>query len=76
MGNKRTYRRQILPFKDYFKEFKKLLAKDVLMKIYHVFIYIMTEERIPTKFLRNVEGTKDLYEIRVEYEKRKRRRRL
>lgn len=68
MGNKRTYRRQILPFKDYFKEFKKLLAKDVLMKIYHVFIYIMTEERIPTKFLRNVEGTKDLYEIRVEYE--------
>lgn len=37
------------------------------MKIYQVFIYIMTEERIPTKFLKNVEGVRDLYEIRVEH---------
>lgn len=68
MGHKREYRRQIYPFKEYFKDFKRTLAKDVLMKIYQVFIYIMTEERIPAKFLRNVEGVKDLYEIRVEHE--------
>lgn len=68
MECKRKYVRQILPFKEYFKDFKRTLAKDVLMKIYQVFIYIMTENMIPAKFLRNVEGVKDLYEIRVEHE--------
>lgn len=68
MESGRKYIRQILPFKEYFKDFKKTLRKDVLMKIYQVFIYIMTTERIPTKFLKNVEGVKDLYEIRVEHE--------
>lgn len=68
MGSSRKYLRQILPFRDYFKEFRRTLAKDVLMKIYQVFMYIMTVERIPTKFLKNVEGVKDLYEIRVEHE--------
>lgn len=68
MGSKREYIRQILPFREYFKDFKKTLAKDVLMKIYQVFIYIMTEEMVPAKFLRNIEGVKDLYEIRVEHE--------
>lgn len=38
------------------------------MKIYQVFIYIMTTERIPIKFLKNIEGVKNLYEIRVEHE--------
>lgn len=68
MGSKREYIRQILPFREYFKDFKKTLAKDVLMKIYQVFIYIMTEEMVPAKFQRNIEGVKDLYEIRVEHE--------
>lgn len=68
MSNNRRYLRQILPFKEYFKDFKKSLAKDVLMKIYQIFIYIMTEERIPAKYLRSIEGVKDLYEIRVEHE--------
>lgn len=66
MGEERHYIRQIFPFKEYFKEFKKTLSKDVLMKIYYVFMYIMTTERIPTKFLKSIEGAKDLYEIRVE----------
>lgn len=66
MGEQRRYIRQILPFREYFKEFKKTLSRDVLMKIYYVFMYIMTNERIPTKFLKSIEGVKDLYEIRVE----------
>lgn len=57
-----------MPFKEYFIDFKKSLGKDVLMKIYQVFIYIMTIEKVPTKFLKNVEGVKDLYEIRIEHE--------
>lgn len=68
MGGDRKYIRQILPFREYFKDFKKTLSKDVLMKIYHVFIYIMTIEKVPVKFLKNIEGVKDLYEIRVEHE--------
>ena len=68
MSSNRKYFRHILPFKEYFKDFKKALAKDVLMKIYQVFLFIMTEERVPVKFLRNIEGVKDLYEIRVEHQ--------
>lgn len=68
MSSNRKYFRHILPFKEYFKDFKKTLAKDVLMKIYQVFLFIMTEERVPVKFLRNIEGVKDLYEIRIEHQ--------
>lgn len=67
MGERRDYKRTIVPFKDYFKEFKRTLSKDVLMKIYQVFIYIMSEDIIPVKFLKKIEGVKDLYEIRIEH---------
>lgn len=67
MGDRRDYKRTIVPFKDYFKEFKRTLSKDVLMKIYQVFIYIMSEDNIPVKFLKKIEGVKDLYEIRIEH---------
>ena len=43
MGERRVYKRHLIPFRDYFKDFKKTLKKDVLMKIYQVFMYIMTE---------------------------------
>ena len=67
MGDRRDYKRTIVPFKDYFKEFKRTLSKDVLMKIYQVFIYIMSDDIIPVKFLKKIEGVKDLYEIRIEH---------
>lgn len=67
MGEHREYKRHIVPFKDYFKDFKRTLSKDVLMKIYQIFIYIMSEEIVPTKFLKSIEGTNNLYEIRVEH---------
>ena len=67
MGEHREYKRQIVPFRDYFKNFKRSLGKDVLMKIYQVFIYIMSEDIIPVKFLKKIEGVKDLYEIRIEH---------
>ena len=67
MGERRDYKRMIVPFKDYFKDFKHTLSKDVLMKIYQVFIYIMSEDIIPVKFLKKIEGVKDLYEIRIEH---------
>lgn len=66
MADKRNYIRQIMPFKEYFIDFKRTLSRDVLMKIYQIFMYIMTEEMVPVKFLKNVEGADGLYEIRVE----------
>lgn len=68
MAEKRNYKRHIFPFKDYFKDFKKTLPKNVLMKIYQVFIYVMTEEIVPVKFLRKIERHDNLYEIRIEFE--------
>lgn len=36
------------------------------MKIYQVFMYIMTIENIPAKFLKSINGSDGLYEIRIE----------
>jgi len=63
---KREYIRHIVAFKDYFKEFKKTLPTHVLRKIYQVFMLIMTQEVVPVRFLRAIEGETNLYEIRVE----------
>ncbi|MBQ0061423.1 MAG: type II toxin-antitoxin system RelE/ParE family toxin [Bacteroidales bacterium] len=66
MKKERNYVRQIVPFREYFKEFKRTLPKEVLEKIYKVFIYIMVEQVIPSQFFKSIEGVKGLYEIRVE----------
>lgn len=60
------YIRHIVAYGHYFKDFKKGLSKMTLMKIYEVFIYIMTTEMVPTKFLKSIKGHDGLYEIRVE----------
>ena len=57
----RKYIRQILPYKDYFIQFKKKLAK-----IYYVFTLIMTFEVISVKYLKAIKGCDGLYEIRIE----------
>ena len=62
----RHYVRQIVPFANYFKDFKRTLPRDVLQKIYQVFVLIMTETVIPTKFLKSIESVPGLYEIRIE----------
>lgn len=65
---KRIFHRNIIVFSHYFKDFKATLDRKVLKKIYEVFIYIMSEERIPSKFFKNITSYPGLYEIRVEYE--------
>lgn len=63
---KREYIRTIQVFENHFIEFKKTLSKDVLKKIYQVFLLIMTVEMVPVKFLKPITSVKDLYEIRIE----------
>ena len=58
--------RQVVAYANYFKDFKKSLSKETLQKIYQIFIYIMTQEQVPAKFLKSITGVVGLYEIRVE----------
>lgn len=66
MVEKRKYIRQVVAYANYFKDFKRTLSRDTLSKIYQVFIYIMTLEQIPEKYLKALANVKGLYEVRVE----------
>ena len=66
MSGERKYVRQVVAYANYFKDFKKTLSKETLQKIYQIFIYIMTQEQVPAKFLKSITGVVGLYEIRVE----------
>ena len=66
MTGERKYVRQVVAYANYFKDFKKTLSKETLQKMYQIFIYIMTQEQVPVKFLKAITGVARLYEIRVE----------
>ena len=66
MTGGRKYVRHIVVYANYFKDFKKTLSKETLQKMYQIFIYIMTQEQVPVKFLKAITGVARLYEIRVE----------
>jgi phage-related protein len=63
---KKEYVRQVVVFEDHFKEFRKTLDRDTLMKLYQVLTLIMMVEVVPVRFLKAIAGRKGLYEIRVE----------
>ena len=65
---KKEFVRKIVVFGNYFKEFRKTLDRGALSKLYQVLTLIMTEEVVPSKFLKSIKGRKGLYEIRSEYE--------
>ena len=60
--------RQIVFHKNYFLDFYNEQTEKVKDKIEHVLFVISVAERIPVKFLKHMEGTDGLYEIRVENE--------
>lgn len=66
MTDKIKHLREIFYFKNYFKDFLNALKPAVREKIHWTLILIATLERVPVKFLKHIEGTKGLYEIRVE----------
>jgi phage-related protein len=59
--------RTILFYRNYFPEFYSELPHKIQKKIDYVFAIIRTVKIVPAKFLRHIEGTMGLYEIRVEY---------
>ncbi len=57
--------REIIFFKNYFEDFFATLDKQTKSKVDEIFYFISIIERIPTKYLKKIAGTKDLFEIRV-----------
>ncbi|MGQ1788459.1 type II toxin-antitoxin system RelE/ParE family toxin [Saccharicrinis sp. GN24d3] len=57
--------REIKFYENYFLEFYLLLDSTVQEKIEYVFKFIRTVDRIPQKFLKHIESTDGLYEIRI-----------
>ena len=57
--------RTIIFYKHYFEEFFNTLTEKTKEKIDYVFFLIENTERVPAKFLKHLEGTDGLYEVRV-----------
>lgn len=60
--------RIIIFHQSYFIEFYLQQKESVQEKIEYVFKVIRLVQHIPTKFLKHIEGTDGLYEIRIEFE--------
>ena len=58
--------RQIIFYRNYFIEFYINQKEPVKKKIDYIFSVIKKTEKVPEKFLKHIEGTKGLYEVRVE----------
>ncbi|MCT4637448.1 MAG: type II toxin-antitoxin system RelE/ParE family toxin [Bacteroidales bacterium] len=56
--------RQIITYKHYFEEFLKSQSNKVKAKIYKILELVEFQEKIPSKYLKHIEGTKGLYETR------------
>ena len=58
--------REIIAYKHYFEEFLVQQPAKVQDKIFKVLEAIETLERIPSNYLKHIEGTKGLYEARIQ----------
>lgn len=64
MEEKEITYRSIVAYKHYFHDFIIDQGKDVAKKYNAVFRYICTQQRIPVKFFRSLQGTDGLFEIK------------
>ena len=60
--------REIRFYKNYFIDFYISQDIKVQKKVEYVFKLIRTVERVPEKFLKHIEDTDGLYEIRIKYQ--------
>jgi phage-related protein len=60
--------RKIIFYESYFQDFFLEQNSKVREKIAYVFKLINSVQNVPTKFLKHLEGTDGLYEIRIEFE--------
>jgi len=57
--------RSVITYKHYFIDFVKSLPERMQDKITKTIVYVETLLMVPEKYLKHIEGTKGLYEIRV-----------
>ncbi|MEX6688947.1 type II toxin-antitoxin system RelE/ParE family toxin [Danxiaibacter flavus] len=60
--------RQILSYGKYFPEFYLSISQEVQEKIDYVFELVKKIDQVPKRFLKHLDGTDGIYEIRVEYQ--------
>jgi phage-related protein len=60
------YIRQVIAFKQYFLDFYSNQSDKVQEKIEWTLELIRTTQQVPEKYFKHMEGTKGLYEVRVE----------
>lgn len=58
--------REVIAYKDYFEDFLKQQPIKVQDKIFKIIEAIETLERIPNNYLKQITGTKGLYEARIQ----------
>jgi phage-related protein len=58
--------REVIAFEHHFEEFLLEQSKKVQDKIFKIIEAIETLERIPTNYLKSMEGTKGLFEARIQ----------
>jgi len=61
-----TYKRQVIAYKSYFLDFYEEQTDNVQTKIEWTLNLIRVTLQVPDKYFKHVEGTKGLYEIRVD----------
>ncbi len=59
--------REVVVYKDYFEDFFKVQPRKVQDKIIKVLDIIENIERVPITYLKYVEGTNGLFEVRVQF---------
>ena len=60
-------KREIIFYKNYFKEFYVAQNEKVRRKIAQTLVWLQTLDRLPVTILKNIEGKKGLYEVRIEF---------
>ena len=60
-------KREIIFYKNYFKEFYVAQNEKVRRKIAQTLVWLQTLDRLPVTILKSIEGKKGLYEARIEF---------
>ena len=58
--------REVITYKEYFEDFFKKQSRKVQDKIIKVLDILETVERVPVTYLKYIEGTNGLFEVRVQ----------
>lgn len=59
--------REVITYKNYFEDFFKVQPRKVQDKIIKVLDILETVERVPASYLKYIEGTNSLFEVRVQF---------